>query len=303
MAGGGGDDPAARPGRLARDTSAAALRELVEAAADAPEDLAVAVGANVPAERYAALTDEEQTLAAYAELAGCARRGPAAPAARGPARLDRHPVLPLDRYVAETVESMLAQTHPAIEVIVVNDGSLREEDRVLDELAARRPITVVTQPNSGLSAARNFGVGVARGRYVLPFDADDLLDPEFVARCVAVLEAQPDVAYVTSWSRFMDEDGKDFPVGGYHPLGNEASLLERQNVAGSALAVFRRHLFDTIRYEVDMTSYEDWALYRELLAHGTSVTSSRSPSSGTGSARSPCCARRGSAATSATSRR
>ena len=50
---------------------------------------------------------------------------------------------------------------------------------------------VVTQMNQGLGAARNFGISQSRGRYVFPLDCDNIAEPEFVARCVEVLERRP----------------------------------------------------------------------------------------------------------------
>ena len=170
---------------------------------------------------------------------------------------------------SETLASIAAQTHPRIETIVVNDGSLRPEDEILGELAERYPISVVTQVNSGLGQARNLGIELSRGRYVLPLDPDDLILPPFVERCVEVLERRPELAYVTAWSEYMDERGRPLGAGGYRPLGNAVASLERENLAGSAMAVFRRRLFDDgLRYSPDLTSYEDWLVYRELQAAG-----------------------------------
>jgi hypothetical protein len=104
---------------------------------------------------------------------------------------------------------------------------------------------------------------------VLPLDPDDLILPSFVERCVEVLEQRPEVAYVTAWSEYMDEHGRPLKGGGYRPLGNRVAWLEQENIAGSAMALFRRRLFERgLRYSPDLTSYEDWLMYRQLLAAG-----------------------------------
>ena len=175
------------------------------------------------------------------------------------------------RYVRDAVESLLAQTHPRLEVVLVNDGSFEEQDWVVAELAGRLPVVVVSQMNQGLGAARNFGVLQSRGRYVFPLDCDNIAEPEFVARCVEVLERRPEVAYVTSWSTFIEEDGtvRPGPDLGYQPLGNQAALICEENVAGDAAAVIRRRLFDAgFRYSEELTSFEDWAFYRQLREAG-----------------------------------
>ncbi len=152
-------------------------------------------------------------------------------------------------------------------MIVVNDGSFRRRDRVLWALAERYPISVLTQLNKGLGAARNAGIRQSSGRYVFPLDADDVAEPTFVERCVEVLESEPDVVFVTAWLRYLDESGGPLEQveDGYRPLGLFSTLIDEQNVAGSCAAVLRRRIFDLgYSYSEDLTSYEDWTLYREL---------------------------------------
>lgn len=175
------------------------------------------------------------------------------------------------RYVGETVGSLLAQSYPRLEIVLVVDGSFAPEDWVVAELSARAPVVVVAQANRGLGAARNFGISQSRGRYVFPLDADNLAEPEFVARCVEVLEARPEVAYVTSWSRYIEADGtpREWGAIGYQPLGNESGLVAQENVAGDAAAVIRRRLFDLgFAYSEELTSFEDWHFYQELRRGG-----------------------------------
>ena len=92
------------------------------------------------------------------------------------------PYFRLDGFVEDTVRSAFEQDYPSIELIVVNDGSWRPQDRVLDQIADRFPVRILTQPNCGLSRARNAGILHSRGRYVLPLDADNILRPGFVSR-------------------------------------------------------------------------------------------------------------------------
>src|SRR5207253_751015 len=119
---------------------------------------------------------------------------------------------------------------------------------------------------AGLGAARNFGISQASGRYVLPLDADDRLVPTFVERCVDILEEHPDLAYATTWSAYIRPDGEPYGEGvGWAPFGNWSQLVRLNNVAGTCTAVIRRRFFDLgFGYSDELTSYEDWFLYREL---------------------------------------
>ena len=213
-----------------------------------------------------ALTDPEEIRRDYVRLATAPRRHRAAPRSSRPLVSVVIPYFAMHRYVERAVAAAFAQTHRPLEVVVVNDGSFQHEDGVLAALAAHYPIQVLSQPNAGLGPARNAGIAVSRGKYVFPLDADNEPEPDFVARCVAVLEADPDVAYVTAWSRYVDEAGVAFPppADGYRPLGNLAELRER-NAAGDAAAVLRRSLFlRGFAYSDDVSAVEDWLLYREL---------------------------------------
>ena len=229
--------------------------------------------ADAPRRSFERLTDPEPVREAYLELCREARdRRRPVPRHRADSPLVSVvvPYYRMDRFVEETIASIAAQTHSPIETIVVDDGSRREEDdRVLAWMAERYPLSVVTQENSGLGQARNLGIQLSRGRYVLPLDPDDVILPRFVERCVEVLEERPELAYVTAWSEYVDERGLPLGAGGYRPLGNRVAWLERENLAGSAMALFRRRLFERgLRYSPDLTSYEDWLMYRELRAAG-----------------------------------
>jgi glycosyltransferase involved in cell wall biosynthesis len=258
-------------GWLAEGTSAEQLGDAIERLLAARGEPAELAAANGPRRRFEQLTAAEPVVGRYLELAAEPPRARRSVGARTSQPLVSVvvPYFEMDRFVEETLASVAAQTYPAIETIVVNDGSLRPEDAILQELAGRYPITVVTQPNSGLGQARNLGIGVSRGRYVLPFDPDDLMLPGFVERCVDVLEARPDLGYVTAWSAYVDEAGVPMGEEGYRPFGNTVTQLRDENLAGSAMALMRRELFEGgLRYSPDMTSYEDWLLYLQLKRAG-----------------------------------
>jgi glycogen(starch) synthase len=261
---------AGKSGWLTHDTSAEAIGAAVERLADDPGSVRRLAQSGGPRARFEELTDPEALLRRYRRLAAAGRRPSPRPDRGVPLVSVVIPYFRLERYIGQTVESVLAQTHPRIEILVVNDGSLRGEDEALYNGALGR-VTLLTQPNSGLSAARNFGIAQARGRYVLPLDADDMLDPTFVERCVEALERDPEMAYVTTWVRYIDPDGRPLTGedGGYTPYGNWSRLLERNNVGGTCSALFRRRVFELgFAYSPDMASYEDWLLYYDLQRAG-----------------------------------
>ena len=116
------------------------------------------------------------------------------------------PVYNGERFVADAIESALAQTYPHKEVIVIDDGSTDRTAEVLRGFGER--IRFETGPNRGGSAARNRGVELARGELIQFLDADDLLHPEKLERQVpAVLERQAEVV-CTGW-QIRTFDGRE----------------------------------------------------------------------------------------------
>jgi glycosyltransferase involved in cell wall biosynthesis len=258
-------------GWLADDVGAVALGKALSALLDDPEEVErVRLSGEVFAS-FRDLTDPARALAAYEDL-------PLRPADPRPSPPSEEPlvtaVIPYyrgHRYVRAAVESLLAQSHRNLEVLIVNDGSFAVEDEVLDELAQDPRVRVVTQLNRSDLAARTLGIRLAEGEYLLMFDADNVLEPDFVSRALAVLRADPELAYVTPWLRFIDPEGEDLPDPvGYAPLGNAVLRDDEENWDGDTTALFPRRLL----VELDPAFPElgpmhgDWYLYRRLREDG-----------------------------------
>src|SRR5438309_4900890 len=86
------------------------------------------------------------------------------------------------RYVREAVDSVLGQTYPAVEVIVVDDGSSDDSLSVLQSYGSK--IKLVVQPNGGVHKARNRGIEESKGEFVAFLDADDVWEPTKLERQV-----------------------------------------------------------------------------------------------------------------------
>ncbi len=169
-----------RCGRLTEDPGPEAIATAIEGLiAGKAERAGEVTRPRGPGERFRELTDAGPIRDRYLELLeratpgrGWSARPPAVPLVSVVV-----PYFRMEEHLEETLASIREQTHPRIEVVLVNDGSLRAEDAIVEALADRYDARLVTQPNSGLGAARNLGVGLARGRYVLPVDPDDTLLP------------------------------------------------------------------------------------------------------------------------------
>jgi glycosyltransferase involved in cell wall biosynthesis len=96
-----------------------------------------------------------------------------------------------ERYLSQALDSIFAQSHRPVEVIVVDDGSTDGTATVVARHGAR--VRYLWQPNSGPATARNLGLSVALGEFVAFLDADDLWHPEKLKRQMAQFEAHPEL--------------------------------------------------------------------------------------------------------------
>ena len=117
------------------------------------------------------------------------------------------PAYNCEKYIAEAVESVLAQDYPSVEIIVVNDGSTDGTMDVLRTFGDK--VRIVDQTNGGPPKARNAGLLAAKGDYIAFLDADDVWLPQKISAQVAHLEANPDVGTCyCSWHVWpADKDG------------------------------------------------------------------------------------------------
>lgn len=108
-------------------------------------------------------------------------------------------------FLAQTLDSVLCQTWPHLEVIVVDDGSSDDTLAVAQRYAGPR-VRVVTQPNAGASAARNHAFSFATGAYIQYLDADDLLHPDKIRAQMACLQEHPvTVLSSSAWAMFYTQ--------------------------------------------------------------------------------------------------
>jgi glycosyltransferase involved in cell wall biosynthesis len=172
------------------------------------------------------------------------------------------------RFLVDCLESLVCQSVPPLEVVVVDDGSTDGETiALLERLSDYNypfPLVVLRKPNGGASSARNFGIDRCRGEFILPLDADDKLAPQALAAYRQAFQQQPHV---------------DVFYPDVAPFGNELWVppapafnkwwLTQGNFMVSASAV-RRRVFDAgYRYDERMRKgLEDWEFWIRTCALG-----------------------------------
>lgn len=186
------------------------------------------------------------------------------------------PVYKVERYLDACVASVVGQTYPDLEIILVDDGSPDNCPALCDAWAAKDTrIRVIHRSNGGLSAARNSGLGVCTGDYIAFVDSDDRLEPETLERA---LRAQQKSGVDLVLFHYICTDENDQPLPDRTPADREEEALTPPQFWGKFFAsgdactyyvvawnkLYRAELFHTLRY-AEGKRYEDMFLLPNLI--------------------------------------
>ncbi|HEV2719774.1 MAG TPA: glycosyltransferase family 2 protein [Thermoanaerobaculia bacterium] len=178
----------------------------------------------------------------------------------------------------KTLDSLEAQTERDFEIVAVDDGSTDATAAQLDDFAARdRRVRVIHQENSGLTRALMAGCAATRGAYIARQDAGDVSLPERLAKQRAVLDASPDVAFVSCWTELIGPEDEHLTVlKGRGKARTPIEILdarERWGVVDGPSShpsvMFRREAYERAGgYRAEFYVGQDWDLWYRLGAAG-----------------------------------
>jgi glycosyltransferase involved in cell wall biosynthesis len=184
------------------------------------------------------------------------------------------PAYNAEQFIAKTLHSVLQQTYPNLEVVVVDDGSSDRTVEIVQSFASEDArIILFCQANAGVAVARNWGITQSKGEFIAPIDADDLWHPQNLEKQVACMqELGSAVGVVYSWS--VDIDERDAVTGGFHVAaitGDVYYTLLCHNFLGNASATLIRRIcleqvggYDPQLKVQNAQGCEDWDLYLRL---------------------------------------
>jgi len=175
-------------------------------------------------------------------------------------------------YLAQGIDSVLAQTLPPAEVVVVDDGSTDATPAVLAPYAGR--IRVLRQANAGVSAARNRGAAEARGDWLAFMDADDAWEPDRLETMAAFRRDHPDVRVVATAARVMDAAGS--PTGSILPRGAPPDRIttldllteDKGSINSAGVLVDRGEFLETGGFDRDLAAVADCDMWLRLSRRG-----------------------------------
>jgi glycosyltransferase involved in cell wall biosynthesis len=172
-------------------------------------------------------------------------------------------------FLKDSLQSVLGQTFPHWECIIVNDGSPDDTAIVAKQWCDNDArFHYLERENGGLSSARNAGITLSKGVYILPLDADDILDPNYLLKTVPELEQNPTLGIVSCYTRFFKTVVRD-SFYELKPQGDRTIYLLYVNQL-VATSLFRKECWLVVGgYDESMNrGFEDWEFWLRTTKQG-----------------------------------
>ena len=171
-------------------------------------------------------------------------------------------------YLTETLNSIVDQTFTDWECIIINDGSTDNTKEITDSFCDKDSrFHYIEQSNQGLATARNNGIRDSVGEFILPLDADDLIDPTYIEKAINHFQEHPETSIVYCRAKLFGAINQEW----YLPQYNYESFIWLNCIFCSA--VFKRADYNmTIGYNPNMKyGFEDWDLWLSILSKDSIV--------------------------------
>lgn len=173
-------------------------------------------------------------------------------------------------YIGEAIQSILAQTFTEFELLIVNDGSTDDTEKIIRSFSDPR-IVLVNQDNQGISTALNNGLAVAKADYIARFDADDICFPNRLEKQYNFLTVNPQYCIVGCDADYYDMN--DYYVFTCHSPGHTNEEIQRVKMdicpfIHSGVLYKKQDILDAGGYTIHAHSFEDHFLWAKVLKNG-----------------------------------
>ena len=178
------------------------------------------------------------------------------------------PAYNAEKTLPKTLNSVLEQTLPPLEIIVIDDCSADNTAAIVAEYAARdsRLLYRKNEKNAGVSHSRNVGVAMASGEWIAFLDSDDCWTPEKLEHQLAAAQKDPTCAFLFTASAFMDQDG--CPMTGVFSVAERVTRREllKQNIISCSSVLIKRDLMIRHPMRDGTKMHEDFAAWLDVLS-------------------------------------
>jgi glycosyltransferase involved in cell wall biosynthesis len=183
-------------------------------------------------------------------------------------------------YIGAAISSVLHQTVPDLELVVIDDASTDGTIEHINAFDDPRLVVIRNPANQGVSRATNAGIAIARGEYLAALAADDVWRPEKLETQLAYLESHQDVDASYTWIQHIDRDGNLLPTIEQNDLGSDPvlTLLTSTRIKlACTLLVRRSALGRTAFLDPRLRTHEDWEYLLRLVLAGVRFAAVRQP--------------------------
>jgi glycosyltransferase involved in cell wall biosynthesis len=176
------------------------------------------------------------------------------------------PVFNSENFIQAAVESLLTQTFHDFELIIVNDGSTDNSLNIIRSFSDNRIRILNNDRNRGIVYSRNRGLKEARGKFIAPFDSDDIALPEKFEKQITFLHKNPDFGMIGSWAKLIDQEGSIKNKRWKLPASPQAipSILLFRNYFAQPSLLIRRELIPQGGYEEGYEIGEDYIMWADI---------------------------------------
>lgn len=171
-----------------------------------------------------------------------------------------------ERFIRESIKSVLSQTLQDFELIIIDDGSKDGSREIIEEYRENDKVTIIYQQNKGLNITNNVAMRVAKGKYLMRLDADDYLVKDALEKMVALLEADDDLGLVFPDYYYVDAEGNKTGEERRHNFEKEVSLYDQP--AHGACTIIRLSFLKRIGgYNESFTCQDGYDLWLKFIIH------------------------------------
>lgn len=177
------------------------------------------------------------------------------------------PVYNCELYIKEAVESILNQTYTNFEFIIIDDCSTDTTLQICKSFQDERIVIIEKEKNSGYTNSLNYGLSIAKGKYIARMDGDDISLPERFEKQVGFMEANEDVVLCGTSLKVIDSN-KIISYSQHHDF-IKLEMLKRNCIIHPSVMIKRAVLeFHSLKYDVSKEPAEDYNLWTKLLLYG-----------------------------------
>lgn len=187
------------------------------------------------------------------------------------------PVYNQEKFLIETLNSVVNQTYSNWECVLINDGSTDNSVTLINEyLTQDKRFHFINSENKGVSNARNLALQQIKGDYILFLDGDDLIHPEKIAQAISNFQKNSDLSIVFNTTSYF----QDIIENKLYDIKIDAELLNFNDLLlywGEKIiipihsAIIKRSLLDGIEFNTNLTAQEDWLVWLRLFQKNPKV--------------------------------